>query len=134
MEYVVTVENRVHEKWAEAGGTASKISKKILTNSVYADIVSEAWEAGNAAAQEYHDKYGDMGSCGFAWVTIPDGRSSFARYAKKELGASKHWHKGVYFWMNFPTQTETTKYRQAQAFAKVLQEAGVDCHVGSRAD
>lgn len=75
------------------------------------------------------------GPCGFAWVGV-DGRSGFARWAKKELGARKdHYRGGVSFFVHEFGQSFALKDAYARAYANVLREMGVKgVRVGSRLD
>jgi hypothetical protein len=74
------------------------------------------------------------GVCGFAWVVIRPGTSSFARYLKSKGLASKHYYGGVSVWVGYFNQSMTRKEAYARAFADVLREAGIDAYAGSRMD
>jgi len=73
------------------------------------------------------------GMCGFAWVSFP-GNTAFGRWAKKVMGAGKHYPSGLAHWVSDFNQSIARKEAYAHAFAKVLQDAGIDCHAGSRLD
>lgn len=74
------------------------------------------------------------GVCGFAWVTIKPGTSRAAKYAKKALGARKGYYGGMEIWVAGFGQSLTRKEAYAEAFAKVLRDAGVTAYAGSRMD
>lgn len=60
------------------------------------------------------------GACGFAWVVIRPGTSSFARWLIKEGHASKAYSGGVQIWVATQSQSLTRKAAYADAFAAVL--------------
>lgn len=74
------------------------------------------------------------GVCGFAWVTIRPGTSSFARWLVKNGYGRSAYGGGVQVWVGYFNQSLTRKEAYASAFAKVLQEAGITAYSGSRID
>jgi hypothetical protein len=74
------------------------------------------------------------GACGFAWVIVRPGNSSFALWLKKNKGASKSYYGGMEVWIRGYGQSMTRKEAYASAFAQVLREAGINAHAGSRMD
>jgi len=64
------------------------------------------------------------GVCGFAWLTTRPGNSSFAHWAKKNLGASRDYYGGLR--INLPvgrsSQSMARKEAAAYAMAEVLRE------------
>lgn len=76
------------------------------------------------------------GVCGFAWVTVHPGTSSFARWAIKEKNARKEYGGGVCLtWVSYFNQSMTRKEAYAQAFAEVLRDRlGVKAYSHSRMD
>jgi len=78
--------------------------------------------------------YVSEGVCGFAWVTIPDGRSSFARWAAKQKLGHKGYPKGFDLWVHQFGQSMTRKEAYARAYAKVLRDNGIDAYPRSRMD
>jgi hypothetical protein len=78
------------------------------------------------------------GVCGFAWVVISPGGSSFARWLKKNAGASKHYYGGIEVWPpRLPSgyeQSMEMKQAWAGAVARVLRAAGIKAYPGSRMD
>lgn len=77
------------------------------------------------------------GLCGFAWVDVYPGNSSFARWlVKNKLASTKHYGGGgVSIWISAFNQSVDRKEACAQAMAKVLvSELGVKAYAGSRLD
>ena len=74
------------------------------------------------------------GVCGFAWVIVKDGRSSFARWLKKENHGRKHYYGGTCISPRGFGQSMERKEAWANAFADVLKLHGIDCYVDSRMD
>ena len=81
--------------------------------------------------QRWHES---EGACGFAWVVIRPGGSSFARWLKKHDHASNHYHGGVSVWVRAGGQSVDRKTAFATAMARVFQEAGIRAVAGSRLD
>ncbi len=73
------------------------------------------------------------GVCGFAWVNVRPGGSSFARYLKSR-GCSAGYGGGVSYWVRQFDQSYERKLAYAHAFAEILREAGIRAHVESRLD
>jgi hypothetical protein len=123
---------------------------------IYTALVAEADEAGKLAAEahtptpmivgspstplgndvDYSKKtyFVEGGVCGFAWVHLPNGRSSFARWAKKNLGAHKSYYGGTDIWTRGYGQSMELKEKYAGAYAKVLAENGINAYPMSRMD
>lgn len=78
------------------------------------------------------------GVCGFAWVVISPGGSSFARWLKKNAGAIRHYYGGVEIWpRNMPRgyeQSMQMKEAWAGAVARVFRADGINAYPGSRMD
>ena len=72
------------------------------------------------------------GVCGFAWVNIRPGTSSFARWMVKHGKARKAYHGGVDVWVSEFGQSMQRKEAYAAAYAKVLNEAGIKAYSMSR--
>lgn len=66
------------------------------------------------------------GVCGFAWVNIKPGNSSFAQFlVKKGLARKDSYYGGVSVWVSDFGQSMEKKEAYAQAYAGVLHEAGI---------
>ena len=74
------------------------------------------------------------GPCGFAWITIRPGNSSFAIWAKRNRIADRAYGGGVSIWVGEFGQSMTRKEAYASAYAETLRAAGVKAYSGSRMD
>lgn len=74
------------------------------------------------------------GLCGFAWVVVSPATTRFAKRLKTRHGWRKHWRSGVSYWVSLFDQSYERKKAYAEAFARVLREAGVQAVAGSRLD
>jgi hypothetical protein len=74
------------------------------------------------------------GACGFAWVKVRPANCSFARWAAKERGWSTSYGGGLELWISAYGQSVERKTAYAEAFARVLCEAGINAYAGSRLD
>ncbi len=77
--------------------------------------------------------YCDEGTCGFAWISFPANKP-FGRWAQKNIKVSKHYPSGICIWVSDYGQSLERKSAYAQAYAKVLREAGIEAHAGDRMD
>jgi hypothetical protein len=112
----------------------------------FATIFTEAKLAAKEAADAMCEKIGgDRYSCGVAWVQIPDGRSPFVNWLKKQIKedpanariyGDKHWSKGWSIWnpSEHSAQNIDIKEAGAQAFSAVLEKYGITSYAGSRLD
>ena len=79
--------------------------------------------------------YVPSGVCGFAWVNVKPGTSSFAKWLVKfGKGRSDSYYGGVSVWVSYFGQSMEKKEAYAEAFAKVLSGYGVKCYANSRMD
>jgi len=99
-------------------------------------IYNEALFCSLLEQKTHLEQHGEDMYCGFAWVEIPNGRSPFVNWCRKNNIGRKHWQKGWCIWnpTNNPTQSMTVREVGAQAFADVLTAHGIDAWMGSRAD
>jgi hypothetical protein len=74
------------------------------------------------------------GVCGFAWIIVRPGGSSFARWLKTEKDHRRDYYGGICIWVDDHGQSMARKQAHAEAFAKVLREAGINAHANSRMD
>lgn len=75
------------------------------------------------------------GACGFAWIVVRPGNSSFAKWAKKTKGAKAHYGGGMLVkWVGEFNQSVARKEAYAAAFANVLQKYGIKAYSDSRMD
>lgn len=74
------------------------------------------------------------GVCGFAWVKVRPGNSSFANWVKKNKYGRPDYPSGVAINVKDYGQSMELKEAYAYAFAKVLSEAGINAYADSRMD
>ena len=75
------------------------------------------------------------GVCGFAWVVVKPGTHSFAKWAAKNLDATKDYYGGVTVkWVGEFNQSMQRKIEYARAFASVLNKHNVPASVRDRID
>ena len=74
------------------------------------------------------------GVCGFAWVKLYDGNSSFARWAARNAGFRKGYRSGLEMWVGGYGQSYERKYAYALAYAGVLQSKGLRAYGDGRLD
>jgi len=99
-------------------------------------IIEQAFEAARNATKLHLDQHHGFDCCGFAWVNIKPGTSALARELKSRGDARKSYYGGVDVWDpgKSMTQNMSAKEAGAQAFAKVLQDAGYKAYMMSRMD
>lgn len=100
-------------------------------------IHNEAVALAQKATQDHHDKQGEWGACGFAWVKIRPATQSFARQLKKAGVVNlASWNGGYDIWnpSGHPTQNISSKEAGAVAYARHLESNGVKCYAQSRLD
>ena len=73
------------------------------------------------------------GPCGFAYVVLRKSNTSFAIWAKKR-GLFSKGYSGTQLWVSDFNQSVTLKSAYAQAYARVLNQNGIECYSGSRLD
>jgi hypothetical protein len=74
------------------------------------------------------------GVCGFASITVKPANSAFAKYLKLHHRAHKSYYGGVSLPVRDFNQSLQKKEAYAYAFAKVLNQAGINAYVESRMD
>lgn len=140
-------------------GSKKKTAKKTKTNH-YVELFNKAIAAGKEAleaatptpmvvqrhANMFDDNspveeswYVEGGVCGFAWVNVKcKGEGLRFINALKKHGLDR-WRKDGYYggytyWVREGGQSMQRKEAYANAFAHVLQEAGIPCYASSRMD
>ncbi len=137
--------------------TATKTASPKLSDAECLELYNRAWLAGQAKATgttpvamvvgtpttmfgndldpNKPQYYVADGVCGFAWVVIRPGNSRFANWLKKNgHGRKDSYYGGVTVWISDYNQSMQRKEAHAGAFARVLQEAGINAHSMSRMD
>ena len=74
------------------------------------------------------------GVCGFGYVKVRPGNSSFARWLVKNKRAFKAYYGGIEFSVHQFNQSYERKVAYAAAFAEILCEAGVQAYGYGRVD
>lgn len=76
------------------------------------------------------------GVCGFAWINVSPGNSSFARWLTSNDLASKAYRGGVDIWVSEFGQSYELKMAYARAFAESLgrSDVGAKVYAGGRLD
>jgi hypothetical protein len=75
------------------------------------------------------------GVCGFAWVRVRPGNSSFAKWLVKNKLAHKAYTGGVDIWISAHGQSLERKERHAGKMASILKdELGINAYADSRMD
>jgi hypothetical protein len=121
----------------------------------HAELYARAYAAGRAAGEACNpapmivDQHADVlddaspitqswyvpsGVCGFAWVNIRPGSSSFARWLTAQGYARRSYYGGIDIWISDYSQSYDRKIAHAQAMARVLQDAGITAHATGRLD
>jgi len=115
-----------HEKGLAAGNTVIPVPMVVIERENMFDDTSPI-------TRQYTPIEG--GPCGFAWVTVHPGNSSFALWCKREHRASRAYAGGMTVkWVSEFGQSVTRKSAYAYAFASALQEAGITAYAGDRLD
>jgi hypothetical protein len=76
----------------------------------------------------------DSGACGFAWVNVRPGNSSFAKWLVANKLARRSYYGGVEIWISAHGQSWERKCANAGAMAQVFRNAGFNASAGSRLD
>ena len=90
---------------------------------------------GNDVDPKQPTYYVSEGVCGFAWVNVRPGNSSFAKWLVANKVARKAYEGGVQIWVSEFNQSMARKEAYAEAMAAVFRnELGVKAYAGSRMD
>ena len=100
-------------------------------------IKAAALQHARDAAEASIEQHGEMGYCGFAWVTVYEKGSTKLGRALKAVGFKPAYGGGLQLWnpSGHGTQSMSVKEAGAQAYADVLRSFGIDkAYAGGRAD
>ena len=98
-------------------------------------IVSERASPLDDSSPVKNEWYVPDGVCGFAWVKVVPGSSSFAKWLVKNKLAKSSYGGGVSIWISSHGQSLERKEAHARAMAKILSEKlGVKAYANSRMD
>jgi hypothetical protein len=120
-----------YNKAAEAGKAAGEAAKPVAMMVVQP---SNPLDDNSVPKAMWHVP---EGACGFAWVNVSPGNSSFAKWLVKNKLARKAYGGGVDIWISAFNQSVERKEACANAMAKVLKEElgdGVQIYASSRLD
>jgi hypothetical protein len=109
-----------HQKGLEAGIAVNPKPMQVVETDL----------AGNPIGKVYHC---NEGLCGFAYVSLSKGNSSFALWAKKK-GYFRKGYKDTVLSVSLFNQSVERKESYANAFSQVLRNAGIECYSWSRLD
>jgi hypothetical protein len=115
-----------------------------MKNELNFEIFRAAHEAGHEAAMAaIHEAmvvtdgknfwHCDEGLCGFAWVGFK-GNTSFGRWTKQNKLTRKSYTGGLHLWVSDYNQSYDRKRAYAEAFARKLNEYGIEAYSDSRLD
>lgn len=74
------------------------------------------------------------GVCGFGWINIRPGNSSFANWLRRQGKGHKSYYGGWDFSVRHFGQSYERKMAYAHAFAEILREAGIKAYANGRID
>jgi hypothetical protein len=112
----------------------------------FAGLVAKAREAGLKAAAEIMPRpmqvyEGNIlvetvseGVCGFGWVSVRPGTSSFAKWLVANRIGRPAYEGGIQIWISDHGQSYDRKVAHAAAYAKVLADAGIKAYGTGRLD
>jgi hypothetical protein len=127
-----------------AAESAARKGRYAKFEAVYNKAVAAGRAAGEAAAPQpmvvQDGRSGQSwfvgeGVCGFAWVSVTPGNSSFAKWLAKQKLARKAYEGGMQIWISAFNQSMQRKQACAEAMAEIFRnELGVKAYAGSRMD
>lgn len=140
----------------ERGATGTPKLPKAIREANHKRLFDNAWAAGVAAAEactptpmivvERENPLDDnspvkhqyapvtAGVCGFAWVTVFPGNSSFARWLASSGRGRKAYKGGMEIWISDYDQSYERKTAHAAAMAQAFRDAGIKAYSGGRLD
>lgn len=123
------------EKWRQIYNVAShagaRAGRELIPTPM---IVSEHENMLDDSSPVKNSWYISDGPCGFAWIVVKPGTSSFAKWLKKNDFAHKHYYGGVAIWISEYNQSCAKKTAHAEAMAESLRQSGIRAYAGSRLD
>ena len=124
------------QHWAKLHKKAHEAGKKAADNHKPTPMVvgHPAHPLGNDVDPNQPTYHVPEGVCGFAWVVVKPGNCPFANWLKKNEIARPHYQGGVAIWVREYGQSYERKLIYAQAYAKVIQEEGINARADGRLD
>lgn len=115
---------------AEAAGLAAGMARR--PRAMVVQQRASVFDDASPVVQEWHEP---EGLCGFAWVSVRPGTSSFARFLTRTgRGRTDSYAGGVSIWIGAHGQSYERKEAHANAMAQVLRDAGLRAYADSRLD
>ena len=112
---------------------AAEKAERAERYAAFENLFAQAHEAGMTAGREcvpvpmivsgYENQPVMDGPCGFAWVNVRPGNSSFAIWLVKTGRARKAYGGGVQIWVRYFDQSYTRKSEYADAMADVFRSS-----------
>jgi hypothetical protein len=109
-----------HQKGIEAGNAITPNAMQVVQTDLSGNPIGKVYTCSE-------------GLCGFAYVTLSKGNSSFALWAKKK-GYFRKGYNGTFLSVQLFNQSVERKEAYANAYAQTLRNAGIDCYSHSRLD
>lgn len=120
---------KVHEAAHEAGMAAGEAARPTPMVVVQRE---NPWDDSSPVVRQYAPVMD--GVCGFAYVTVRPGTSSFAKWLKVHNHGFKAYYGGVQFSVRAFNQSYEQKVAYARAYAAEVNKVGVAAYVESRVD
>jgi len=114
------IHKQAHEAGMKAGTEALPAPMTVFEADIQGNPIGKVWHVSE-------------GACGFAWVQFK-GNTAWGKWAKEQGIASPAYPKGLQIWVSEFNQSITRKEAYAYAYAKVLNDAGIEAFVNSRLD
>jgi hypothetical protein len=116
---------KAHLAGMDAGGAARPVPMYVVER-------ANPWDDNSPVTRRYAPVEG--GVCGFAWVKVRPAMGPFVRYLKAHGTGHKGYTGGWDVWVSAFNQSLERKTAYANAYAKVLTEAGLTAYGQSRMD
>ena len=122
--------------WSEAVKVAERAMQKCTPTPMIVAQHANPLDDNSEVTKSY---YVPQGLCGFAWVNVSPGNSSFANWLKKQGHARKSYRGGVDIWIRVGGQSfelkEAYAYAMAEIFHANAKELGIrSAYANSRLD
>lgn len=122
---------RYESIWKEATKAGDDALAKCTPTPMVVQQHSQPFNDNSPVEKEW---FVEDGVCGFAWIVVRPGTSSFARWLKENGHAEKHYYGGMSIWVTVGNQSMQKKETWGRAFAEVLRKYEINAHMMSRMD
>jgi len=131
--HIVSNETKFQTVYDKAYSAGMKAAQEISVTPMV--VGSPSTPLGNDISPEKPIYFVPDGVCGFAWVTVKPGNSSFANWLKKNnLARKDSYYGGVTIWIGEHGQSLQRKEAHAYAMALALKSEGFNAFSDSRID